>query len=57
MPYYHSREELLEQFVEQKERRRVKTLLERPTHTVNTSRCLEATVKGWIRIKSLLHES
>lgn len=30
---------------------------ERPTHTVNTSRCLEATVKGWIRIKSLLHES
>lgn len=57
MPYYHSREELLEQFVEQKERRRVKTLLEQPTHTVNTSRCLEATVKGWIRIKSLLHES
>lgn len=27
MPYYHRREELLEQFVEQKERRRVKTLL------------------------------
>lgn len=29
---------------------------ETPTHTVNTSRCLEATVKGWIGIKSLPHE-